>query len=56
MNEDNRIIPIVEDDQGEGYKDLVETPVDEELERAKRKFDRLADRVRQIEHAKRFKA
>lgn len=33
MNADNQVIPVVEDDQGEGFKDLIETEDDAPVKR-----------------------
>lgn len=52
MNDDHQVIPVVEDDQGEGWKDLIEP---ESLE-ARMERHRMALQRRQWRHAEKRKA
>lgn len=55
MDADNRIIPIVEDDQGEGFKDPLDKHDLEKMSEFEKKIEKLRRRTTQEEHSRRFK-
>jgi len=55
MDAEGRIIPVVEDDQGEGYKDLLDQHDLEQISELEKKLKKLQEKATQQEHSQRFK-
>ncbi len=53
MNQDKQVIPIVEDDQGEGWKDIIEPEsLEAAMERHRMKLQRIAWRKEECRRRK----
>jgi hypothetical protein len=55
MDAEKRIIPIVEDDQGEGFKDPLDEYDLERLSDLEKRLKKEAERFAQMQHSQRFK-
>jgi len=55
MDSEGRIIPIVEDDQGEGFKDILDVYDLEKMSDFEKQIEKLHRKAAELEHSNRFK-
>lgn len=55
MDAEKRVIPIVEDDQGEGYKDPLDKYDLEQISNLEKKLKKQQELLTELKHSQRFK-